>query len=241
LFERPVQVAPRPAQPFSDLGQWMLKVWLAPRIGARWIEAPRDPVGRVRDLARAARVSEPSASRFVKQLESRGFVEREGRRLRLIRLEALLQAWSATRLEPPDLRVRFDLPVADPLEGLRSACALLPADHSPRFAVGLFAAARLHGVGHVRGAPVHLLHEDPEPAMLEALGLAPVGEAEAYDLLVRRPADPDCAFRGLVDRDGLPVADGLECWLDLVHHPARGEEQAAELLRAMDLPGEDPR
>jgi hypothetical protein len=54
FFEAPVQVAPRPPQPFSDLGQWMLKVWLAPRVQLGWIQAPREPIDGVRELSRAA-------------------------------------------------------------------------------------------------------------------------------------------------------------------------------------------
>ena len=247
MFEQPVQVAPRPPQPFSDLGQWMLKVWLAPAVDRRWIEAPREPIGRVRDLARAAEVSEASASRFVKQLGALGFVEREGRRLRLVRHASLFKAWADARDPALELPVRFDLPPADPVEALREQHSLavealrrVAQEEArraiPRWALGLFAAARAHGAGHVRGAPVHLLHEDPSPAHLAALGLSPVEPGAPHDLLVRRPADLECAFRGAVELDGLPVADGFECWLDLRGNPARGAEQAQELLRAMGLP-----
>jgi hypothetical protein len=248
-FESPVQVAPRPPQPFSDLGQWMLKVWLAPCVQPGWIRAPREPIDGVRALARAAGVSEPSASRSVKQLAERGFVERAGRHLRLVRHASLFQAWAASRDQPLDLPVRFDLPPADPIEALRDQHAIArdssqrspkqdPQRLSPRWALGLFSAARLHGAGHVRGAPVHLLHEDPSPAHLAALGLSRVDRGAPYDLLIRRPADPECAFRGSVERHQLPVADGFECYLDLLRHPARGPEQAAELLRQMGCPAD---
>jgi hypothetical protein len=32
-----------------------------------------------------------------------------------------------------------------------------------------------------------------------------------------------------MDRDGVPVADVLQCWLDVADNPARGEEMAAHL------------
>ena len=247
FFDSPLQVAPRPPQPFSDLGQWMLKVWLAPRVQPGWIQAPREPIDGVRELARAAGVSEPSASRFVKQLAELGFVERAGRHLRLVRHASLFQAWAASREQPVDIPVRFDLPPSEPLQALRDQHANAkefsqrlpkhdPQRRPPRWALGLFAAARLHGAGHVRGAPVHLLHEDPSPAHLAALGLSRVGRDAPYDLLIRRPADPECAFRGAVEHHDLPVADGFECYLDLMRHPARGPEQAAELLRQTGCP-----
>ncbi|HKX46409.1 MAG TPA: helix-turn-helix domain-containing protein [Planctomycetota bacterium] len=235
--------AARGSGAFSDLGQWMLKVWLAQRIDPRWIAAPHRPIRGVRELARAARVSESQASRCVQQLERQGFVERRGRALELVRIGALLEQWSAARLpRPVDLPARFDLPAADPVEALRrrrsgaQGSASYGAGGAPRYGLGLFAAARLLGLGHVRGAPVHLLHEDPSPAALAALGLGLVRPGEAADLLVRRPRHPECAFRGVVARGGLPVADALECWLDLARHPARGEEQAQEILEAIGLP-----
>jgi hypothetical protein len=38
---------------------------------------------------------------------------------------------------------------------------------------------------------------------------------------------PESLFRGAVRPDGVPVADVIQCWLDVSSHPARGAEQAA--------------
>ena len=48
-------------------------------------------------------------------------------------------------------------------------------------------------------------------------------------MIVHRPGFPESVFRGCVERDGVPVADALQCWLDVSFHAARGEEQAKEI------------
>jgi hypothetical protein len=43
-------------------------------------------------------------------------------------------------------------------------------------------------------------------------------------------------FRASVVRDGVPVADILQVWLDVGAHPARGEEQAEEIRHRVLAP-----
>lgn len=50
--------------------------------------------------------------------------------------------------------------------------------------------------------------------------------SEAPDIVLRQALFPQSTFRGAVHRDGLIVADVIQVWLDVAHHPARGEEQA---------------
>ena len=51
------------------------------------------------------------------------------------------------------------------------------------------------------------------------------------DRLPRLARWPESLFRAAVSVDGVPVADVLQCWLDVPGEPARGEEQAAFLWR----------
>ncbi len=43
-------------------------------------------------------------------------------------------------------------------------------------------------------------------------------------------------FRAAVVRDGVPVADILQVWLDASSHPARGEAQAEEISHRVLAP-----
>jgi len=245
---------PRPPQPqpvhnpFSDLGQWMLKVLLAGRVPESWLSAPRHRIRGVADLAKIARVSPASASRFLAALDAEGYLANPAEELRLVRVGALLLAWQRSLQLPMERRyVRFLLPSDEPYRHLQkvladrapqrdlfavASSASIAARVGPkgkRACLGLFAACRALGVGFVRGAPIHLLCEDSSPGFLEELELAPVDHRVESELIVVRPRFPEAVFRGCVLVDGAPVADILQCWLDVSFHAARGEEQADEI------------
>jgi len=46
-------------------------------------------------------------------------------------------------------------------------------------------------------------------------------------VLVRVARWPESVFRGAVSVGGVPVADVIQCWLDVSAEPGRGAEQAA--------------
>jgi hypothetical protein len=48
---------------------------------------------------------------------------------------------------------------------------------------------------------------------------------------VRIPENPESVFCGAVQRDGVPVSDIFQVWLDVSSHPARGKAQAAEIRK----------
>ena len=98
-------------------------------------------------------------------------------------------------------------------------------------ALGLFGAAEVRGQAFVRGVAPHLLHEAPDPAALEALGLVPAGPGDRVDVFVRKPRFPESAFRGVEVVEGTPVVDLFQVWLDVAEHPARGKELSDHLVR----------
>jgi hypothetical protein len=61
------------------------------------------------------------------------------------------------------------------------------------------------------------------------MGLSPEGAEQKPDVYVRVPAFRESVFRAAVVRDGVPVADILQVWLDVGSHPARGEAQSEEI------------
>jgi len=66
-----------------------------------------------------------------------------------------------------------------------------------------------------------------EPALLERLGVVIAERGRPADVTVRAARWPESLFRAAVRISGVPVADVIQCWLDVSSHPARGAEQAA--------------
>ena len=63
---------------------------------------------------------------------------------------------------------------------------------------------------------------------LNQLGLSLENPGQAPDVYVRIPDSPEAVFRAAVERDGVPVSDVLQVWLDVANHPSRGKAQADE-------------
>jgi hypothetical protein len=237
-----------PLHLFTDLNQWMLKVLLSSNIPESLLTAPRGQYRSAAQLAQAAGVSVMSAARLGRQLSKEGFLdEREGW-WRVVRIENLMQRWLAAnqrsvreiparwiiRGNKDQLSVAVQSYVlqveAGPARPRRSPRGLL-LRAAPRVCIGLFAAAEVLGLGFVQGVTPHIYLERPEANALRQLGLsADVAERHA-DVYVRIPKDNVTVFRPLVRRDGVPVSDILQVWLDVSNHPARGKEQADQIWR----------
>jgi len=226
---------PESAYLFSDLNQWMLKVLLAPLLSEDLLRAPRREYRNASELAAAAEVSVMSAFRFVRQLRQEGFLDERDGPLRLVRRKELLHRWQAAHLRgSPELPLRWIIPV-------KSQRQLPAALHSyrvqpnvknepaPRACLGLSAAAESLGFGFVHGVPPYFYLESLDREVLSRMGLSPEGAEQRPDVYVRIPAFRESVFRAAVVRDGVPVADILQVWLDVSSHPARGEAQAEDI------------
>ncbi|HSU15873.1 hypothetical protein [Longimicrobium sp.] len=217
--------SPEPANIFSDLNQWMLKVLLAPEIPGAMLAAPRSRYRNAAQLARAAEVSVMSASRLVRQLQREGYLHESKPYLDLVRREELFRHWQsagARRVKETSFRflVRGNAQsqLARLLRGSRSCLAL-------------FAAADALDVGFVHGVPPHVYVERLRDAAGPAWNtVVPTEPGEQPDLIVREAPAPGSVFRGMVMRDSMPVCDIVQVWLDVGSHPARGVEQA-DLIR----------
>ncbi len=216
---------------FSDLNQWMLKVLLAPKIAPDLLHAPRGEYRNASQLAAAANVSVMSAFRFVRQLRLDGFLDESSSILRLVRIDDLLRRWQAESLRPVrDVPLRWILQ-GDPARQLHDA---LRANVS--CCLGLFAAADALGLGFVHGVAPFVYLERLEPAALDRLGLSLEAPGDAPDVYVRVPAARASVFRAAVRRDGVPVSDAVQVWLDAGAYPARGAEQADLIYRRVLRP-----
>jgi hypothetical protein len=88
---------------------------------------------------------------------------------------------------------------------------------------------------------VHVYVRRPEPQLLERLGLAVAERGRAGDVVVRVARWPESLFRAAVRVHRVPVADVIQCWLDVASHPARGAEQAEFIWKRVLGPALAPR
>jgi hypothetical protein len=207
---------------FSDLNQWMIKVLLAPELPDELLGSPRGQYRNASQLAKAANVSVMSAFRFVEQLKRDGYLHESSPYLKLVRRESLFRQWQAVSLRRAnEVSMRFLL------RGSDSRPALKRMLDSGRACLGLFAAADALGFGFVHGVPPYVYVRRISPVGLAAWkNLVPVAPGESPDVIVRQAPSPEAVFRGIVRPHGLASCDILQAWLDVSHHPSRGEEQA---------------
>jgi hypothetical protein len=239
----------RAPQLFSDLNQWMLKVILAPRIPEEYLSAPRGGHQGASHLAEAAGVSVMSAFRFVEEFSKAGFLESGPGSLRLVRVRELMSRWAAASqrrvLEIPMHSVlhRGKKALASALRSYQSHDGLARPNLAgplssprPRMCLGLFEAAEALGIGFVHGVKPYLYLERLNAEVLKDLGISGDAEEEVADLYVRIPGNRESVFRGVVEKNGLPVSDIFQVWLDVGQHPARGKEQAELIWRRILSP-----
>ena len=216
---------------FSDLNQWMIKLLLANEVPETLLSAPRGDFRSGAELAAAAGASAMSASRFLQQLRSEGFLDENSPGLRLVRRKELFDRWRAAVSRPaPEMPMRFVLR-APVKEQLRKLLAIKPG----QACLGLFAAAEVLKLGHVSGVPPYVfVPKLPQSGDQKWRALRLVSSGDAPDLILRQAAFPLSTFRGAVQRDGWFASDVIQTWLDVGLHPARGAEQA-ELIYARFL------
>ncbi len=235
--------AARPSQAinlFSDLNQWMLKLLLSWELPEGLLNAPRQKYRNGSDLAEAAQASAMSASRFLQQLRSEGYLSDSSSHLQLVRREELFRRWGAAAMRPsPEMPCRFLLraPVHQQIQGLLGK-------HPEDACLGLFAAAAELGIGHVSGVPPYIYvkklpkiyihgHSKAEGSDWSGLMAYPV---DRPDLILRQAPFPQSTFRGAVNHKGFKITDIIQVWLDVMNHPARGDEQASLIYKKYLLP-----
>ena len=239
----------RAPQLFSDLNQWMLKVLLAPLIPELYLSAPRGRYQGPSQLSEAARVSVMSAFRFVEEFSKEGFVESSSGVLHVVRLRELMIRWAAAGqrrvLEIPMRWVlhRGRKALGSALRSYQSDRLMASSnfsdeDSSPRarLCLALFEAADALGVGFVHGVKPYLYLERLNADVMKELGLSGNAEEDEADLFVRIPGNRESVFRGVVKKDGVPVSDILQVWLDVSQHPSRGKEQGDLIWRKILSP-----
>lgn len=222
--------APQAVNLFSDANQWMLKMLLAWYLPEGLIGAPKIQYRSGRQLAEAAGVSHVSANRFLAQLRQSGFLGRSSDFIHLVQREKLLLRWrDAINNSKKEIPARFLFS-----SNAEFFMRQLMQQNFGKVCLGFFAAADKLHFGHVNGvAPYVYVPKLAQIVIGEGSWkiLMPTKRHETADLYLRQAPFPISIFKGAVERDGEMCADVLQIWLDVSHHPARGQEQADLIYR----------
>ncbi len=227
---------------FSPKSQWLWKSILLPGIGTKFWAGPDVSPGTVSELAEQSGVSQPVVSSFVGRAEAAGFIKRDGRRLVVVNHRELLEDWVHVakngRRQVIGVRSLYGNSSESELLGrIRDYCQKgSPPSAVQPIVVGHHLACHLLGLGHSNQRGAHLFVAAPSAApIMDALELVPDATAAASLALIVDGL-PDSIHRGCVLVDGVPVADVLQCYLDVRPSFARGREQADHIYERVLQP-----
>jgi hypothetical protein len=217
---------------FSDLDQWLLKVFLLgrPGIPADYWGGPQGSVEDAFQLSKLAEVSPPVANSWVNEMESSGYLRRIGRKKLIpLRPNALIEEWRG-QYRFGDNRIlpyRSVYPVSDAdqyvddvLKKVRSCNESIP------LAISGHQACRLLGIKHSSARSMHIYFWGNVANVANSIGVVPAETLNDADVFLVEPKYPKSVFGGRVIREGIPICDILQCYLDLYNLPDRGREQA---------------
>jgi len=226
---------------FSLNNQWLLKVLLLHGMDRKHWGGPQDGPESIVDLARIAKVPQPSVSKFVSRFEEAGFLHRVQGRLVVRRHLELLNDWyhadKHSRLRAVGVRPMYgDEPEDRLLKRIKEHCRpSIAAGAIPPVAVSHHLGCHLLGVGRSNVRAVHLHASQPVEDVLSSLDLVR-DDSESPRMSVRWARASVAVFGGAVLANGVPVCDILQCYLDVRSSRARGEEQAQYILDSILLP-----
>jgi hypothetical protein len=217
---------------FSDLDQWLLKVFLLgrPGIPADYWGGPQGSVENAFQLSKLAGVSPPIANSWVKAMESSGYLRRIGRKKLIpVRPNALIEEWRG-QYRFGDNRIlpyRSVYPISEADQYLDDLLEKMKSfDKSISLAISGHQACRLLGIKHSSARSIHIYFWGNVANVANPLGLIPAESPSEANLFLVEPKYPRSVFGGRVIREGIPVCDILQCYLDLYNLPDRGREQA---------------
>ena len=177
-------------------------------------------------LADEAAISLRTAHLVINALEEKAFVDKRRGAIRLEQPGALLDLWGENyRVDEHRRRTYYSF-VRNPRE-LAATLASEADAQKARLALTLHSGAALVAP-FVRSADVHAYFRGDVEHLVKAVDLRPVESGGNVHLLV--PNDEGVFYRTQTV-DHVPVVCHTQLYLDLLHYPARGREQAEELRR----------
>lgn len=217
--ERPLREKARLRRLFSPKSSRILRVLLA-QLEQKWTLAR---------LATEAQVSVRSAHLVINALEEKALVDKQRGAIRLVQPSALLDLWGQNYHFDQHRRETFYSFIRSPRE-LATKLAVQAASQGTRLALTLHAGAALVAP-FVRYTDVHAYIDGDLGRLAKSLDLRPVETGGSVHLLEPNDIGIFYGTRGIQD---VPVVSDLQLYLDLLHYPARGREQA-EVLRRQKL------
>jgi len=177
-------------------------------------------------LASEASISVRTVHLVINALEEKDFVDKRRGAIRLAKPGPLLDLWAENYRFDQHRRQTFYTFVRSPRE-LAEKLAAEATRQRALLALTLHAGAALVAP-FVRYTDVHAYVAGDVERLAKALDLRPVETGGGIHLLT--PND-EGVFYGIQTIKGIPVVCNPQLYLDLVHYPARGREQADELRR----------
>ncbi len=177
-------------------------------------------------LATEAAVSVRTAHLVINALEEKAFVDKRRGAIRLAKPGSLLDLWAENYRLEQHRRQTFYSFIRSPRE-LASKLAAEASAQQIQLALTLHAGAALVAP-FVRYTELHVYVAGDIDRFVRALDLRPVETGGGVHFFT--PSD-EGVFYGVQTIEGLPVVSNVQLYLDLLHYPARGREQAEELRR----------
>ena len=218
---------------FSDLEQWLLKVFLfgRPGIATDYWGGPQGIIQNAFQLSKLSGGSPPIANSWFNAMESSGYLKRFGRkRAILLRSNALVEEWRG-QYRFGDNRIlpyRSMYPVSEDHEYFHDILGRIKTcnEDAVPLAISGHQACKLFGIKHSSAKSIHVYFWGKIGLVANLLDLVPAEAAYESNLFLVEPKYPKSVFGGRVVRRGIPICDILQCYLDLFNLPDRGREQA---------------
>jgi hypothetical protein len=218
---------------FSDLDQWLLKVFLFghPGVATDYWGGPQGIIQNAFQLSKLSGVSPPIANSWFNAMESSGYLKRIGRKKAiLLRPNALIEEWRG-QYRFGDNRIlpyRFMYPAPEDDEYFHDILGKIKScnEDAVPLAISGHQACKLLGIKHSSAESIHIYFWGNIGLVANSLNLVPAEAANESNLFLVEPKYPKSVFGGRVVRRGIPICDVLQCYLDLFNLPDRGREQA---------------
>jgi len=218
---------------FSDLDQWLLKVFLFghPGVATDYWGGPQGIIQNAFQLSKLSGVSPPIANSWFNAMESSGYLKRIGRKKAiLLRPNALIEEWRG-QYRFGDNRIlpyRFMYPAPEDDEYFHDILGKIKScnEDAVPLAISGHQACKLLGIKHSSAESIHIYFWGNIGLVANSLNLVPAEAANESNLSLVEPKYPKSVFGGRVVRRGIPTCDVLQCYLDLFNLPDRGREQA---------------
>lgn len=187
----------------------------------------------VRECAKESGLNEGHVSRIVARLVADEFLRKEGKRLRVVDPQSLLDAWREAADFSKHRVLRGHVAARSGEEMLGLVSRRLADAHLKHAATGLGAAWLYDQFAMFRLATLYL-REWPSPDQLEQLHFRE--EPNGANLWLVLPAD-DGVFDGARVIDGIACVHPVQVYVDLKDHPERAADAAEHLKQGSVLFG----